>query len=110
MPDLPSGASGVQETDIFRTHCPVPVEEVRKVCHEILMRLLPGIVEQDLDVFGSSVNAIQGLGFKKVELSLQPKQIPKLIERLRSAGAACAGMSSFRPGHLCHRGYRYAGD
>jgi beta-ribofuranosylaminobenzene 5'-phosphate synthase len=97
MPDLPSGASGMLETDIFRAHCPVPVEEVRKVCHEILMRMLPGIVEQDLDMFGSSVNAIQELGFKKVELSLQPKQIPELIERLRSAGAAGAGMSSFGP-------------
>ena len=72
-PNLPSGASGVKETDIFRTHCPVPVEEVRMICHEILMRMLPGIVEKDLDLFGSSVNAIQELGFKKVELSLQPK-------------------------------------
>jgi beta-ribofuranosylaminobenzene 5'-phosphate synthase len=97
MPKLPSGASGVQETDIFRDHCPIPVEEVRKVCHEILMRMLPGIIERDLDLFGSSVNAIQELGFKKVELSLQPRQIPELIERLRSAGAACAGMSSFGP-------------
>ena len=56
------------------------------------MRMLPGLVEKDLDLFGSSVNAIQGLGFKKVELSLQPKQIPDLIERLRSSGAVCAGM------------------
>jgi beta-ribofuranosylaminobenzene 5'-phosphate synthase len=97
IPELPSGASGVQETDIFRTHCPIPVEEVRKVCHEILMRMLPGLVEHDLDLFGSSVNAIQDLGFKKVELSLQPRQVPALIQRLRSAGAACAGMSSFGP-------------
>ena len=97
MPDLPAGASGLKETDIFRTHCPVPVEEVQKLCHEILMRMLPGIVEKDLDLFSSSVNTIQELGFKKIELSLQPKQIPELIERLRSAGAACAGMSSFGP-------------
>jgi beta-ribofuranosylaminobenzene 5'-phosphate synthase len=40
---------------------------------------------------------IQGLGFKKVELDLQPKEIPALIEILRSSGAACAGMSSFGP-------------
>jgi beta-ribofuranosylaminobenzene 5'-phosphate synthase len=97
IPDLPAGASGTKESDIFRTHCPVPVGEVRELCHEILMRMLPGIVEKDLDLFGSSVNAIQGLGFKKIELSLQPQQIPELIERLRSSGAACAGMSSFGP-------------
>jgi beta-ribofuranosylaminobenzene 5'-phosphate synthase len=97
IPDLPAGASGTKESDIFRTHCPVLVGEVRELCHEILMRMLPGIVEKDLDLFGSSVNAIQRLGFKKIELSLQPKQIPDLIERLRSSGAACAGMSSFGP-------------
>ena len=97
MPNLPSGASGAKETDIFRTHCPVPVEEVRMLCHEILMRMLPGLVEKDLDLFGSSVNAIQELGFKKVELSLQPKAIPELMGRMRSAGAVCAGLSSFGP-------------
>jgi len=97
IPDLPAGASGTRERDIFRNYCPVPVEEVRELCHEILMRMLPGIVEKDLDLFGSSVNAIQELGFKKVELSLQPQEIPGLIEGLRSAGAACAGMSSFGP-------------
>ena len=61
------------------------------------MRMLPGIIERDLELFGSSVNAIQGLGFKKVELGLQPKQIPDLLEIMRSSGAACAGMSSFGP-------------
>lgn len=97
IPDIPAGASGQQEKDIFRTHCPVPLEEVRMLSHQILMRMLPGIVERDLDLFGSSVNAIQELGFKKVELGMQPDQIPRLIETLRSSGAACAGMSSFGP-------------
>ena len=97
MPNLPAGASGTKETDIFKTHCPVPLDEVRELCHEILMRMLPGLIEKDLELFGSSVNAIQGLGFKKVELGLQQKEIPALIETLRSSGAACAGMSSFGP-------------
>jgi beta-ribofuranosylaminobenzene 5'-phosphate synthase len=96
-PDIPAGASGTTELDIFRTHCPVPIDEVRALCHEILMRMLPGIVERDLDLFGSSVNSIQDLGFKKVELGLQPPEIPALIQTVRSAGAAGAGMSSFGP-------------
>ncbi len=97
MPNLPAGASGMRETDIFKTHCPVRLDEVQALCHEILMRMLPGIIEKDLELFGSSVNVIQGLGFKKVELGLQPKEIPALIELMRSSGAACAGMSSFGP-------------
>ena len=97
MPNFPAGASGMKETDIFKTRCPVPLAEVQALCHEILMRMLPGIIERDIDLFGSSVNTIQDLGFKKVELGLQPEQIPELIEIMRSSGAAGAGLSSFGP-------------
>jgi len=97
IPNLPPGASGVQEQDIFSQFCPVPGEEVREICHEILMRMIPGIVEHDLDLFARAVNRIQDLGFKKVELGLQHKDIPALLQVMRKAGAACAGMSSFGP-------------
>jgi beta-ribofuranosylaminobenzene 5'-phosphate synthase len=97
IPCLPPGASGYGEIDIFRKHCPVPGEEVREISHEVLMRMLPGIVEHDLDLFGAAVNRLQNLGFKKVELSLQPPEVPALLDEMRNAGAACAGMSSFGP-------------
>jgi beta-ribofuranosylaminobenzene 5'-phosphate synthase len=85
------------EADIFRHHCPVPLCEVQALCHEVLMRMQPGIAGQDLDLFGSSINAVQLLGFKKVELGLQPLQVSGLLEVLREAGAAGAGLSSFGP-------------
>lgn len=97
IPDIPKGASGGREADIFKTCCPVPPEEVRAMSHEVLVRMLPGIAEHDLDLFGSAVNAIQDLGFKKVEHSLQPKEIAGLLAAMRQAGAAGAGMSSFGP-------------
>jgi beta-ribofuranosylaminobenzene 5'-phosphate synthase len=59
--------------------------------------MLPGIVEKDLDMFGTSINAIQDLGFKKIELSFQPREVTGLLETMRAAGAAGAGMSSFGP-------------
>ncbi len=96
-PRVTEGASGGKEVDIFREACPVPLGEVRETCHEVLMRMLPGVADHDLELFGKSVNRIQELGFKKVEISLQPPAIPALMEELRSAGAACAGMSSFGP-------------
>ena len=96
-PDLPAGASGAMEADIFRHHCPVPLSEVQALCHEVLMRMQPGIASRDLDLFGSSINAVQLLGFKKVELGLQPLQVSSLLEVLREAGAAGAGLSSFGP-------------
>ncbi len=96
-PALPEGVSGTREQEIFRACCPVPLEEVRTLCHEVLMRMLPGIAEKDLDMFGTSVNAIQSLGFKKIELSFQPREVTGLLETMRLAGAAGAGMSSFGP-------------
>ncbi len=67
------------------------------LCHEVLMRMLPGIAEKDLDQFGTSINAIQSLGFKKIELSFQPPEVTGLLDTMRAAGAAGAGMSSFGP-------------
>ncbi len=97
IPNLPPGASGVREQDIFSHYCPVPGEEVREICYEILMHMIPGIVEHDLDLFARAVNRVQDLGFKQVELGLQHKDIRALFRIMLDAGAACAGMSSFGP-------------
>jgi len=97
IPHLSQGASGKEETDIFGRFCPVPQEEVRELCHEVMMRLLPGITGENLELFGAAVNRIQELAFKKVELSLQPDFIQEMPALMREAGAVCAGMSSFGP-------------
>jgi len=96
-PACPEGASGKREHEIFRNCCPIPLGEVQQLCHQVLMRMLPGLMEKDLDQFGSAINAIQSLGFKKIEHSFQPKEISSLLETMRDAGAVGAGMSSFGP-------------
>ena len=90
------GAHDLYEKDIFAKVCPIPLHEVEKLCHIILMQMLPAILEKDLDTFGKTVNAIQDIGFKKRELDLQPGT-RELISIIRDAGAPCAGMSSFGP-------------
>ncbi|MCK8517901.1 beta-ribofuranosylaminobenzene 5'-phosphate synthase [Methanoculleus sp. 7T] len=96
-PDIGAGAHGGREVDIFRTHCPVPLEEVRELCHEVLMRMIPGLIEHDLDLFGSAINRTQALGFKRVEVAMQHPVVPSLLEATVQAGAAGAGLSSFGP-------------
>lgn len=96
-PKVGAGVSGQQEKEIFRDHCPVPLGEVQALCHTILMQMLPGIVDHDLDLFGSAVNTIQEIGFKRVEHSLQPPKTQELIAALRNTDAACVGLSSFGP-------------
>jgi len=88
---------GKREEDIFQACCPVPLEEVRTLAHLLLMKLIPSVIEEDLDEFGMAVNEMQRYGFKRCELDMQPQVIPTLIEEMRNAGAAGAGLSSFGP-------------
>ncbi len=97
IPELLTKVKGHAEKDIFSRYCPVPEDEVGSLCREVLMRILPGIANHDLDLFSRGINRAQNLGFKKVEIALQDQIIPDLIRSLRAAGAPCAGMSSFGP-------------
>jgi len=97
IPDLPKGAHGGRELDIFGEYCPVPLRDVQELCHQIMMRMMPSIIEEDLDNFGKAVNRVQELGFKNVEVKLQHPMIRDLMEGMKEAGAAGAGLSSFGP-------------
>lgn len=90
------GAHDVYEKDMFAKLCPIPLCEVERLCHIILMQMMPAIMEKDLETFGKAVNAVQDVGFKKRELDLQPGA-REMLEVVRSAGAVGAGMSSFGP-------------
>ncbi len=90
------GASGMREVRIFQDECPIPLEEVQALSHLILMELLPALIEKNLHSFGSSVNRIQKIGFKRREVDLQP-QAREIMNVLLESGAAGAGMSSFGP-------------
>ena len=90
------GAFDLYERDVFANLCPIPLHEVEQLSHIILMQMLPALVEKDLETFGRAVNALQTVGFKRREVDLQPGTRP-LIEALREAGAAGAGLSSFGP-------------
>ncbi len=97
IPDIPAGASGLKEVNIFQKYCPIPLNEVQRLSHILLMKMMPAVIERDLDSFGSSINQIQNTGFKKIELDLQDPIINEIIENMISEGAAGVGMSSFGP-------------
>jgi beta-ribofuranosylaminobenzene 5'-phosphate synthase len=97
VPNIQKGAHGQREVDIFKEYCPVPLADVHELCYQILVRMVPSLVEEDLDEFGSAVNRVQELGFKRVEVMLQHPLVHRLMAEMREAGAACAGLSSFGP-------------
>ena len=97
IPKIDDRVSGLKEVNIFQDYCPIPLKEVEKLSHIILMKMMPSVVEKDLDSFGFSVNQIQEIGFKKVELQLQNPIIKQIMDNMRNTGAAGVGMSSFGP-------------
>ncbi|MGB9200368.1 beta-ribofuranosylaminobenzene 5'-phosphate synthase family protein, partial [Methanobacterium sp.] len=97
IPDVERGVSGAKEIDAFQKYCPIPLQEVEKLSHIMLMKLMPSVLESDLDTFGEAVNKIQTIGFKRIENKLQNPYIAQTMDNLRIAGAAGVGMSSFGP-------------
>jgi beta-ribofuranosylaminobenzene 5'-phosphate synthase len=98
LPEV-KGAHGQGELDIFKKYCPILPTQVEAVSRAILMGMLPAVVEADLKAFGDSINRLQKLGFKKVEISLQDK-VTRRVLRFLQENSAGAGMSSFGP--LCY--------
>ena len=85
-PNISQGASGNEEINIFQSYSPININEVEKICYLTLMKLMPSIVEEDIESFGDSVNKIQSMGFKKIERNLQDPKINDLLEKMRDIG------------------------
>ncbi len=96
-PKVPKGAFGQRELDVFGTYCPVPKGEVAELCREIIVRMMPSVLEGQIESFGDAVNRVQELGFKRVEVELAHPLVRTIMEEMRTAGAAGAGLSSFGP-------------
>lgn len=97
IPNIEEGAHGQSEINIFKEKCPIPLEQVEKISHLILMKILPAVFEGSIESFGEGLTEMQKLGFKKYEVELQPKIIPNLMDEFLKLGAVGTGMSSFGP-------------
>lgn len=96
-PKTNDGVSGQEEIDVFQTYSPINIQDVQQISYLTLMKLMPAIVEKDIQSFGEAVNKIQSLGFKKVERDLQDSKINKLINTMGELNMPAVGMSSFGP-------------
>lgn len=94
---VPTGeeTAGIREVQMFKIVCPVPLEEVEKICHLLLLKMLPAILERDLESFGLAVEESQKYGFKKFEFRAQSHNILRCIDFLKQNGAIGVGMSSW---------------
>jgi beta-ribofuranosylaminobenzene 5'-phosphate synthase len=96
LPDT-QGAHDAKEVNIFQQECPIPLNEVQELSHIILMKMMPAIIEKDIEAVGYCINHIQNIGFKKRELQLQSQAVRDVMTLMQDNGAYGAGMSSFGP-------------
>ncbi len=101
IPDKPQGLSGSAEKEAFRRLPPMAPEKVGEICRNIMMRMLPALVEEDIDAFGQALTAIQqivGNHFKPVQNGTFANELSaRIIKCMRDAGAKGAGQSSWGP-------------
>lgn len=91
------GASGLREVTLFKVVCPLPIDEVRRMCHIILMQMVPSLLEGDLEMFGRSMEHFQQLGFKVFEFRAQTELLLECLHFLKDNGGIGVGMSSWGP-------------
>jgi len=96
LPEPQRRVFGTREVNIFQRFCPVPISQVERLSHIILMKLLPALAEEDISAFGEAVNLIQHTGFKEVELMLQAPNVREILELCQRLSYG-AGLSSFGP-------------
>jgi beta-ribofuranosylaminobenzene 5'-phosphate synthase len=100
---IPKGKQyyGTDEAKAFKDHTPIPRKEVGAVARLVLLRLLPAVIENDIEAFGDAIKRIQTLGFKRIENMLQGENIDKLKKYMVRREGIGPGLTSFGPACFC---------
>jgi len=95
------GVHGAAETDAFKTLPPFPIAYSQAICHLTLMKLLPSLVEQNIDAFGESITDIQNLigdHFAPVQGGRYTSQnVAMLLKHAKQLGHRGIAQSSWGP-------------
>jgi beta-RFAP synthase len=95
------GLHDADEVAGFARLPPFPESATARLCQLVLMGVLPGLAEHDLEQFGSAVSEIQrtvGDYFAPVQGGrFASRAVADALKWLESEGAACVGQSSWGP-------------
>lgn len=95
------GLHGEDEIAAFRSLPPFPAASAGEICRQVLLGVMPGLVERDLPAFGAAIAAIQtivGSHFAPAQGGVfTSKRVEALAARLADAGAVGIGQSSWGP-------------
>lgn len=95
------GVHGEQELQAFDTLATFPLIDSQAICHHVLMRLLPALVEQEITPFGQAITDIQSLigdHFAPAQGGRYTSQrVASLLHHAQNLGHAGIAQSSWGP-------------
>lgn len=96
-----TGVHGSTEIGAFKTLPEFPNALSEKLSHEVLMKAMPALVEQNLQAFGESIQVLQavtGDHFAPIQGGrYASKHVTQALNALEQLGVACFGQSSWGP-------------
>jgi beta-RFAP synthase len=101
VPNVKKGLNSQEETSAFKKLTPMPVESVGNICRLTMMKLLPALVEHDIQNFGEALTNIQiitGDYFAQVQGGTYASSVSsECIKLMQKLGAHGVGQSSWGP-------------
>jgi len=97
IPRIYRGVHGEEEIRVFAERCPINAAYVGKACRIVLMKLLPALLERNIENFGSGLTGLQDAGFASATKDLMHPVVRRCIRFMLEKGAYGAGQSSFGP-------------
>jgi len=97
IPHIHRGVHGEEEIRVFKERCPIDAAYVGKACRIVLMKLLPALLERNIENFGSGLTELQDAGFASATKDLMHPVVRRCIQFMLKKGAYGAGQSSFGP-------------
>ena len=95
------GISGTDEVEAFRSLPDMSPGTCAEICRQVLMQMMPGIMEKDCERFGASVSSIQaiiGEYFSAVQGgAYSSENVRETLEFLLEHGATGIGQTSWGP-------------
>jgi beta-RFAP synthase len=97
-----AGVSGEAETTAFSDLPEFPESSAARICHLVLMKLVPGLKETNIDAFGSALTEIQQIvgsyfAAKQGGSMWTSEAVGRLASCMREKGATGIGQSSWGP-------------
>ena len=101
VPDVKRGLAKTEEKNAFGQMPPMPAEVVGRLCRLTMMKLLPALVDSDIESFGDALTKIQvviGRYFAGVQGgTFSSSAATETIDHMKTCGAYGVGQSSWGP-------------